>query len=171
MTDDLRFMRLALEQARKSYAENGIPVGAVLVRDGAVLASGHNRRIQDQDPIAHGEMDCIRKAGRQKSLKDTVLYTTLCPCMMCSGTIVQFKIPRVVVGEAVNFNGAIPLPLDAMSARADRSVGGVKLDGTIPFLKTCGVQVVVMNDPDCIDLMKEFIERWPSLWNEDIGEG
>src|SRR5262245_55328220 len=103
---DAQFMRLALEQARKSYEEGGIPVGATLARRGKLLAAGHNRRVQDDDPIAHGQMDCIRKAGRQKSLKGTTLYTTLCPCMMCAGTIVQFRVPRVVIGEDVNFSGS-----------------------------------------------------------------
>jgi cytosine deaminase len=142
------FMHAALEQARKSYAEGGVPVGAVLVRDGVMLAAGHNQRVQEHDPIAHGEMDCIRKAGRQKSLKNTVLYTTLCPCMMCAGAIVQFKIPRVIVGDDVNFSGSIP------------------------FLQAAGVQVEVLNLPDCVALMKEFIDRPEnaSLWYEDIGK-
>ena len=102
--------------------------------------------MQEGDPTAHGEMDCLRRAGRQTSYRDTVLYTTLSPCMMCSGTIVQFKIPRVVIGENVNFGG------------------------NEAFLKSQGIDVVLLNDPDCIEMMKKFIETHPVLWNEDIAE-
>ena len=144
--EDQRFMRLALEEARQGLSEGGLPIGAVLVRDGEVLAKGHNRRVQEGDPTAHGEMDCLRRAGRQTSYRDTVLYTTLSPCMMCSGTIVQFKIPRVVIGENVNFGG------------------------NEAFLKSQGIDVVLLNDPDCIKMMKKFIETHPVLWNEDIAE-
>jgi creatinine deaminase len=145
--DDQGPMDVALAQAQKSYAEGGVPVGAALTQDGKVIAAGHNRRVQDGDPIAHGEMDCIRKAGRKKSLKDLTLYTTLCPCMMCSGTIVQFKVARVVIGDDVNFSGSIP------------------------FLRSQGIEVAVLNDPRCVALMREFITRFPELWNEDIGNG
>ena len=102
--------------------------------------------MQQGDPIAHGEMDCLRKAGRQRSYADTTLYTTLSPCMMCSGTIIQFKIPRVVIGEARNF------------------------PGNPGFLREHGVEVVLANDPDCIALMTRFIDERPELWNEDIAE-
>src|SRR5262245_24997798 len=103
--DDASFMRLAYEQAKKSYDEGGLPIGAVMVEDGRVLAAGHNRRVQDGDPTAHGEMDCLRRAGRRARYDRVTLYTTLSPCMMCSGTILQFGIPRVVIGEDRNFPG------------------------------------------------------------------
>lgn len=139
-------MKLALEQAQKGLKEGGLPIGAVLVRNGEVVAAGHNRRVQEGDPIAHGEMDCLRQAGRQKTYKDTTLYTTLSPCMMCSGTIVQFKIPRVVIGENVNFGG------------------------NEDFLKSQGVEVALLNDEACIAMMQDFIENNGALWNEDIME-
>src|SRR6187549_3947248 len=101
--DDRAFLREAYEQALKSYREGGLPIGAVMVEDGAVIARGHNRRVQDGDPVAHGEMDCLRRAGRKARYDRVTLYTTLSPCMMCSGTVLQFGIPRVVVGEARNF--------------------------------------------------------------------
>ena len=144
MTDHQRFLRLAYEQALKSYQEGGLPIGAVLVRDGAVLAAGHNRRVQDGDPIAHGEMDCLRKAGRQPTYAGTVLYTTLSPCMMCTGTVLQFGIPTVVIGEDRNF------------------------PGNPEFLRQHGVEVILVQDPDCIELMRRFIAERPELWNEDI---
>ena len=99
--DDQRFMRLALEEAQAGYDEGGVPVGSVLALNGRLLARGHNRRVQEGDPIAHGEMDCLRRAGRRPHYGGTVLYTTLSPCMMCAGTILQFGIPRLVVGEHV----------------------------------------------------------------------
>ncbi len=142
--EDGKFMRLALEEARRGVDEGGLPIGAVLVRNGEIVAQGHNRRVQEGDPIAHGEMDCLRRAGRQGSYRDTVLYTTLSPCMMCSGTIAQFKIPRVVIGENVNFGG------------------------NEAFLESRGVEVVLLNDEDCIDLMGTFIKDNADLWNEDI---
>jgi cytosine/creatinine deaminase len=102
---DRRFMCAAIEQAEKSFAEGGVPIGAALIENGVHVATGHNRRVQQGDPIAHGEMDCLRAAGRRRSYRNTTLYTTLSPCMMCAGTIVQFKIPRVVVGENSTFGG------------------------------------------------------------------
>ncbi len=139
-------MRMALKEARTGVREGGLPIGAVLGRKGEIVAKGHNRRVQQGDPIAHGEMDCLRKAGRQSTYRDTVLYTTLSPCMMCSGTIVQFKIPRVVIGENINFGG------------------------NEAFLESHGIEVVLLNDGDCIELMRIFIQEHPSLWNEDIAE-
>ena len=144
--EDRKFMRLALEEARTGVVEGGLPIGAVLVRNGEIVAQGHNRRVQEGDPIAHGEMDCLRRAGRQASYRNTVLYTTLSPCMMCSGAIVQFKIPRVVIGENVNFGG------------------------NEAFLESQGVEVVLLNDEDCIGLMGTFMKNHPDLWNEDIAE-
>ena len=144
--NDIEFMRKAYAQAKKSYDEGGLPIGAVLVENGQVIAEGHNQRVQQGDPIAQGEMDCLRKAGRRKSYRQTVLYTTLSPCMMCSGTILQFDVPRVVVGEDINFSG------------------------NIPFLQSRGVETVLLQDADCIALMKQFISEKPELWNEDIAE-
>ncbi|HYH44415.1 MAG TPA: nucleoside deaminase [Thermoanaerobaculia bacterium] len=141
---DRLFLGQALEQAEKSYREGGLPIGAVMVEDGAVIARGHNRRVQDGDPIAHGEMDCLRRAGRKPRYDRVTLYTTLSPCMMCSGTVLQFGIPRVVVGEADNFPGNPEL------------------------LRQHGVDVVVLDDPACIELMARFIRERPDLWDEDI---
>ncbi len=146
MQNHREFMNLAIAQARKSLHEGGVPIGAVLVEDGELIAQGHNRRVQSGDPIAHGEMDCLRRAGRRRSYARTTLYTTLSPCMMCAGTVVQFKIPQVVVGENRSF------------------------DGNIEFLQQRGVQVVLMDSQECVDLMRAFIKQNPDLWNEDISE-
>lgn len=145
---DSQFMALALAEAEKGMADGGLPIGAVLVRNGEVVAAGHNQRVQQGDPIAHGEMDCLRKAGRQRSYRDTVLYTTLSPCMMCSGTILQFGIPRVVIGEAENF------------------------EGDIPFLRERGVEVTLMDDEACKSVMRSFMAQPGNLelWHEDIAE-
>jgi creatinine deaminase len=142
--DDARFLAIALSEAQKSYEAGGLPIGAALVSNGKLLASGHNRRVQDGNPIAHGEMNCLQNAGRRRRYDDTVLYTTLSPCMMCAGTIVQFGIKRVVVGENVNFGG------------------------NEEFLRERGVELVVADDPACTRLMKQFIDEKPELWAEDI---
>jgi cytosine deaminase len=136
----------AYELALKSYREGGCPIGSVLARGGEVLGEGHNQRVQKGDPIAHGEMDALRDAGRQASYAGTTLYTSLSPCMMCAGTIVQFGIPRVVIGENVNFGG------------------------NEDFLRSRGVAVEIVGDQRCIELMRRFIAEQPALWNEDIGE-
>ena len=136
----------AHQAAQKSLTEGGIPIGAALARDGVVIASGHNERVQNADPIAHGEMSALRAAGRQKSYRDTTLYTTLAPCAMCTGTIIQFKIPRVVVGEARTF------------------------DGELELLRSRGVEVVVLDDQRCVDMMRTFQDSHPELWAEDIAE-
>jgi creatinine deaminase len=141
---DSRFMRVAYEQAHESYDEGGLPIGAVMVAGGEIVAVGHNRRVQDGDPTAHGEMDCFRKAGRRARYGDVTLYTTLSPCMMCTGTIIQFGVPRVVIGEDRNFPGNPEL------------------------LRSRGVDVVILDDPDCITLMERFIRERPELWDEDI---
>jgi cytosine deaminase len=141
---DRRFMRLALEQAQKSYEEGGLPIGAVMVEDGAVIAAGHNRRVQAGDPTAHGEMDCLRRAGRRARYDGVRMYTTLSPCMMCSGTILHFGIRHVVVGEDRNF------------------------PGNIGFLQAHGVDVRLLQDGECIELMARFIRERPELWDEDI---
>lgn len=137
-------MKLAYEQALASYREGGLPIGAVMVEDGTVVAAGHNRRVQEGDPTAHGEMDCFRRAGRRPRYDAVTLYTTLSPCMMCSGTILQFGVPRVVIGEDLNFPGNPEL------------------------LREHGVDVVVVDDPECIALMRRFIAEKPELWDEDI---
>ena len=144
--EDRAFMRLALEEAQQGFDEGGVPVGSVLVEGGRLVARGRNRRIQEGDPIAHGEMDCLRRAGRRPHYRGTVLYTTLSPCMMCTGTMLQFGIPRVVVGERQNFAGHCD------------------------FLAERGVAVALLDDPACIALMTRFIREWPELWNEDIAE-
>ena len=146
LSQDKGFMRLAYAQAKKSFDEGGVPVGAVLVEGDRVLAAGHNKRVQGGDPIAHGEMDCLRTAGRRRNYKGCTLYTTLSPCMMCAGTVLQFGIKRVVVGEALNFAGNVDL------------------------LRQSGVEVEVLNDADCERLMRRFIVERPELWLEDIAE-
>ena len=142
--DDAHFMHQAYLQALKSYHEGGLPIGAVMVEDGKVIAAGHNRRVQDGDPIAHGEMDCLRKAGRRPRYDRVTLYTTLSPCMMCAGTIVQFGIRRVVIGEEENFSG------------------------NAEFLRSRGVEVALLHSAECIELMRRFIAEKPQLWDEDI---
>ena len=147
MTDtDRRFLRIAYEEALAGFNEGGCPIGSVLAEGERLIAQGRNQRVQKGDPIAHGEMDCLRKAGRQKSYRRMTLYTSLSPCMMCTGTIIQFSIPRVVVGEAKNFAGNPEL------------------------LRERGVEVLIADDPDCIALMAKFIREQPALWNEDIAE-
>ena len=141
-----RFIAIAYEEALKSYQQGGLPIGSVLVRGSEVVGKGHNQRVQKSDPIAHGEMDCLRNAGRQHTYRDTIIYTTLSPCMMCTGTIIQFKIPTVVIGESVNFPGNKDL------------------------LQSRGVTVIDLNDARCIELMARFIREKPTLWNEDIAE-
>jgi creatinine deaminase len=140
------FMQAAIDEARMGRQQGGIPIGSVLIRDGKIVSRGHNKRVQERDPIAHGEMDALRNAGRQRTYRDTVLYTTLMPCYMCAGTIVQFKIPKVVVGEA-------------------RTFGESK-----EFLESHGVEVVILDSEECVQMMQEFIEAEPTLWNEDIME-
>jgi len=141
---DFEFMTAALEQAEKSYREGGLPIGAVMVEAKRIIARGHNKRVQEGDPIAHGEMDCLRAAGRRPRYDDVTLYTTLSPCMMCSGTILQFGIPRVVVGEDVSF------------------------PGNLEFLRQRGVEVRLLDDERCRSLMERFIREKPELWDEDI---
>ena len=139
-------LQIAYDEAKKGFHEGGCPIGSVLARKGIEISRGHNQRVQKGDPIAHGEMDALRKAGRQKTYRDTVLYTTLSPCMMCSGTIVQFGIPRVVIGENSTFGG------------------------NEDFLRKRGVEIVIANDKQCIALMTRFIKEKPELWAEDIAE-
>ncbi len=139
-------MQMAIQEAKEGAAEGGIPIGSVLVKNGELVAKGRNKRVQEQNPILHGEMDCLNNAGRIGSYKDTVIYSTLMPCYMCAGTIVQFKIPKVIVGESQTFSGAKE------------------------FMESHGVEVIDLNNSDCIDMMTQFINEKPELWNEDIGE-
>lgn len=143
---DRKFLDAAYEEARTGLAEGGIPIGSVLVRDGEIIGRGRNRRVQKGDPVLHGEMDAIQNAGRQKSYRDVTCYTTLSPCMMCTGTIIQFGISRVVVGESNSFKGFQDV------------------------LSLAGVDVVDAHDERCEAMMAEFIATHPELWNEDIGE-
>jgi creatinine deaminase len=144
---DARFLRMAYEEALAGFNEGGCPIGSVLAEGERLVARGRNQRVQQGDPIAHGEMACLRNAGRQRSYRRMTLYTSLSPCMMCAGTIVQFAIPRVIVGEDRNFAG------------------------NVDFLRGRGVEVIVADDPDCIALMARFIREKPELWHEDIMEG
>jgi cytosine/creatinine deaminase len=143
--NDREMMALALSQARMSLEAGGVQVGAVLAAGGEVIAAGHNERVQRGDPVAHGEISCLRNAGRRPSYRETTLYTTLSPCPMCTGAILLFQIPRVVVGEAETFVG------------------------DLDFLAVKGVNVLLLDDPDCKAAMQEFQERYPQVWSEDIG--
>ncbi len=140
------FMKAAVAEARQGLREGGIPIGSVLIREGRIIGRGHNKRVQDLNPIVHAEIDCLMQAGRVGHYRDTVLYTTLMPCYLCAGAMVQFRIPRVVVGESRNFPGA----------RA--------------FLESHGVVVEDLDLPECITMMENFIATSPDLWFEDIGE-
>jgi cytosine/creatinine deaminase len=141
------FMKAAIDEAEAGMREGGIPIGSVLVHRGRIVGRGHNRRVQQGSAILHGEMDALEKAGRQPAAlyRESVIYTTLSPCAMCSGAILLYGIPRVVVGENTTFVGEEEL------------------------LRSRGVAVDVVQDPVCIRMMAEFIERHPRLWNEDIG--
>ena len=147
------FLRAAIDEARKGLAEGGLPIGSVLVRNNQIIARGHNRRVQHGDPMAHAEIDCLENAGRQRTYKDTVLYSTLMPCFLCTGAVIQFGIPKVIVGESVTFPG-----------------GHTKCGTSPQFMRDCGgVEVVDLHDAECIDMMTRFIREHPELWNEDIG--
>jgi cytosine/creatinine deaminase len=146
------FLRAAIDEARKGLAEGGLPIGSVLVRGGEIIGRGHNRRVQYGDPMAHAEIDCLSSAGRQRTYRDTVLYSTLMPCYLCSGAAVQFGVPKVIVGESVNF------------------AGGEGPGGRSPeFMRSHGIEVIDLRDADCIEMMSRFIREHPELWNEDIG--
>jgi cytosine/creatinine deaminase len=140
-----KMLEVAVEEAKIGLAEGGIPIGAALFdADGVLLGKGHNRRVQEDDASVHGETDAFRKSGRQKSYLDKVMVTTLAPCWYCSGLVRQFKIGTVVVGESVNF------------------------DGGIEWLRENGVKVV--DSAECVEMLKNYIEANPEVWNEDIGE-
>ncbi len=142
---DGEMIDLAISQARASLDAGGVPVGAVLAVADQVIAAGHNERVQRGDPVAHGEISCLRNAGRRTTYEGTTMYTTLSPCIMCSGAILLFQIPRVVVGEAETFAG------------------------DLEFLSGRGVEVVLLDDDRCVSLMREFQQRYPEIWSEDIG--
>ena len=144
MTED-ELMALAIAQARKSLSEGGIPIGAALARAGELLAAGHNKRVQENDPVTHAEIDCLRNAGRIGSFRDTILYSTLMPCYLCSGAIVQFQIRKVIVGESRTFAGGRE------------------------FMRSHGVEVIDLDLPECVEMMRKFVAAHPQLWNEDIG--
>jgi creatinine deaminase len=140
------FMKVAIEEARKGLSEGGIPIGSILVRKGKIIGRGHNKRVQDNDPILHAEIDCLRNAGRLGTYKEAVLYSTLMPCFLCAGAIVQFGIRKVIAGESETFAGARK------------------------FMESHGVEVIDLNLDECKRLMNDFIKANPDLWNEDIGE-
>ena len=142
-----RFLEAAIEEARRGLAEGGIPIGSVLVIDSAIVGRGHNRRVQKGSAVLHAEMDCIENAGRLKAAdyQRSVLYSTLSPCDMCSGTALLYKIPKIVIGENRTFQG----PED--------------------YLRSRGVLLEILDDAECVALMRDFISQRPELWNEDIG--
>ncbi len=144
----LVMLKTAMEEARLGLGEGGIPIGAALFeRSGKLLGSGHNRRVQEGDPSAHGETDAFRKAGRQRSYRDKIMVTTLAPCWYCSGLIRQFRIGTVVVGESVNFRGGID------------------------WLVENGIAVIDLHSKECAQILAKYIADHPEIWNEDIGEG
>lgn len=136
----------AVREAQTGLQEGGVPIGSALDLDGELVATGRNLRVQGDDPVAHGEISCLRNAGRRASYRSGVIYTTLAPCAMCTGAILQFRIPRVVVGESRTFPGELDL------------------------LRSRGVEVLVLDDERCSGLMREFQQRYPQVWAEDIGE-
>jgi creatinine deaminase len=147
ISDHDSMLRIAMDEARLGLAEGGIPIGAALFdADGRLLGRGHNRRIQDGDPSMHGETDAFRKAGRQRSYKDTIMVTTLAPCWYCSGLVRQFGIRTVIVGESENFQGGIE------------------------WLRENGVKVIDMREEECVEMLRGYINKHPEVWNEDIGE-
>lgn len=142
-----KFLDAAIEEARKGLSEGGIPIGSVLVIDGEIVGRGHNSRVQKGSAILHAEMDCLENAGRltSKEYQRAVLYSTLSPCDMCSGAALLYKIPKIVIGENKTFKG----PED--------------------YVRSCGVELEIVNDRECIKMMEDFIRINPELWNEDIG--
>ncbi|WP_413176077.1 nucleoside deaminase [Anabaena azotica] len=139
------FMQAAIFEAKQGRNEGGIPIGSVLVKDGKVIGRGHNKRVQDGDPVTHAEIDCLRNAGRIGSYQGTTLYSTLMPCYLCAGAVVQFGIKKVIAGESRTFPGAKD------------------------FMVSHGVEVIDLNLDECEQMMNEFITEKPELWNEDIG--
>lgn len=141
-----KFMQAAIDEARKGLSEGGIPIGSALVKNNEIIGLGHNKRVQEKDPVLHAEIDCLRNAGRVGSYKGTILYSTLMPCYLCAGAVVQFGIKKVIVGESETFAGAPE------------------------FMRSHGVEVVNLNLEECKEMMRAFIKNNPDLWNEDIGK-
>lgn len=139
------FMAAAIAQAQQGLREGGIPIGSVLVKDGQIIGRGYNKRVQDDDPVTHAEIDCLRHAGRIGKYNDTILYSTLMPCYLCAGAVVQFGIKKVIAGESKTFAGARE------------------------FMESHGVEVVDLNLEECQQMMSDFIQKNSKLWNEDIG--
>ena len=140
------FLHEAINEARIGKTEGGIPIGSVLVRNGTIIGRGHNKRVQEGDPITHAEIDCLRNAGRVGHYRDAILYSTLMPCYLCAGAVVQFGIKKVFAGEDESFSGAKE------------------------FMESHGVEVINMESEECKQMMREFIAEHPELWFEDIGE-
>lgn len=140
------FMKAAIDEAKSGLREGGIPIGSVLVKDGKIIGRGHNRRVQENNPIMHAEINCLWNAGRIGRYRETTLYSTLMPCYLCAGAVVQFGIKKVIVGESETFAGAKAL------------------------MESRGVKIIDLNLDECKQLMKDFIQKNPELWNEDIGE-
>lgn len=140
-----QFMKAAIEEAKKGLSEGGIPIGSVLVKDGKIIGRGHNKRVQEQNPMIHAEIDCLMHAGRVGTYKGTVLYSTLMPCYLCAGAVVQFGIKKVIAGESKTF------------------------DGARKFMEEHGVEVVDLDLSECKNMMNDFIKKNPELWREDIG--
>ena len=140
------FIAAAIVEAEQGLQEGGIPIGSILVKDGKIIGRGHNKRVQDSDPVTHAEIDCLRNAGRIGTYKDTTLYSTLMPCYLCAGAIVQFGIKKVIAGESKTFPGARE------------------------FMESHNVEVIDLDLDECKQLMSNFIQRNPQLWNEDIGK-
>jgi cytosine/creatinine deaminase len=141
-----KFMQAAIEEAIRGLDSGGIPIGSVLVKENEIIGRGHNQRVQKKDPILHAEIDCLRNAGRIGTYRGATLYSTLCPCYLCAGAVVQFGIKKVMVGESETFPGATE------------------------FMKSHGVEVINLDLDECKNLMKEFIQKNPELWHEDIGQ-
>lgn len=139
-------MQAAIAEAKQGFSEGGIPIGSVLVLDEKIVGRGHNKRVQDNDPVTHAEIDCLRNAGRIGNYKNTTLYSTLMPCYLCAGAVVQFGIKKVIAGESATFPGAKE------------------------FMESHGVEVIDLNLDECKRLMSDFIQGNPQLWNEDIGK-
>ena len=139
------FIKFAIEEAHKSFINGGIPIGSVLVKNQTIIGRGHNQRVQHNDPVAHAEIDCLRNTGRLRNYKNTVLYSTLMPCYLCAGAIIQFGIKKIIVGESRTFAGAEELMLQH------------------------GVEIINLDNSECFELMQKFIKQNHELWNEDIG--
>ena len=140
------FLQETISEAKKGLSEGGIPIGSILIKDNKIIGRGHNKRVQENNPIVHAEIDCLMNAGRIGSYKDTILYSTLMPCYLCAGAVVQFGIKKVIVGESKTFPGASE------------------------FMKSHGVEVIDLNNQECIEMMEDFIKKNSTLWNEDIGK-